>query len=116
MQFHPLADTQHHHAILGCDDTTGPTVTGHDFLCVIGKRVMSDRRMFNHQALAHQLKFAHELREQVPDPSEILGFPAGLDLDTELAHSPYAQVAAGAIQIMGNSSQSPCITLLKRAL
>ncbi len=29
MQFHGFAFTQHYHAILGCDDTTGPTVTGY---------------------------------------------------------------------------------------
>ena len=77
---------------------------------------MSERRMFSHQALAHQLKFAHELREQSPGLREILGFPECLELDTELAHSPYAQVAAGAIQLVGNSRQSPCITLLERVL
>ena len=37
---------------------------------------MSERRMFSHQALAHQLEFAHELREQIPCLGEVLGFPS----------------------------------------
>ena len=72
--------------------------------------------MFSHQTRAHQLEFAHELREQGPGLGEILGFPECLELDTELAHFPYAQVAAGAIQIVGHSRQRPCITLLERVL
>ena len=77
---------------------------------------MSERRMFSHQALAHQLEFADELREQIPCLGEVLGFPECLELDTELAHVPYTQVTAGAIQIVGHSCQRPCITLLERVL
>ena len=68
--------------------------------------------MFSHQALTHQLKFVYELCEQISGLGEILGFPECLELDTELAHFPDAQVAAGAIQLVGHSCQSPCITLL----
>ena len=75
---------------------------------------MGERRLFRHQALAHHLEFAHELREQIPGLGELLGFPECLKLDTELAHSPCPQVAAGASQLMGHSCQRPPITLLER--
>ena len=72
--------------------------------------------MLSQQTLAYQLELTHELREQRSCLTEVLGFPEGLELDTELAHFPYAQVAAGAIQVVSHSCQRFSITLLERAL
>ena len=75
---------------------------------------MSERRVLSHQTLAHQLKFVHELCKQIPGLGEILGFSECLEIDTELAHSPDTQGAAGAIQLVGHPRQSTCVTLLER--
>ena len=83
---------------------------------VVDARGMRGRGLFRQQALAHQVAFAHQLREQRPGPGEVLGFPEGLELDTELAHSPDTQVAAGAIELVGHARQCPGIPLLQRVL
>jgi hypothetical protein len=82
----------------------------------MGKRGMSERHLFGLQARAHHLEFTHELCEQRSGLGEILGLSECLELDTELAHSPYAQVPAGAIQLVGHARQRPGIPLLARGL
>ncbi len=77
---------------------------------------MRDHRLFSLQALIYQLEFAHELRKQSSGPGKILGSPECLELNTELTHFSYAQVAACAIQVVGHSRQRPCIPLLERIL
>ena len=77
---------------------------------------MRDHRIFSHQTLAHQLEFVHELGEQTLCLGEMLGFSERMEIDSELAHFPYPKIGAGSIQLIGNPSQSPPITLLERVL